>query len=97
MKIEKERRIVGEMIALYYKNNYHQTIDDNEEAKELINYVNHRLSVCPFKDKKKFCSHCSVHCYEESKRELIKKVMRYSGPRLLFTHPLLVIKHVIEK
>jgi hypothetical protein len=29
-------------------------------------------------------------------RELIKKVMKYSGPKMIFHHPILAIKHLIE-
>ena len=97
MEMGQHRKVVKEMIAIYYKNKYHQTIEENKEATELLNYVNYRLDVCPFQEQKKFCSHCSVHCYEQEQRELIRQVMRYSGPRLLFTHPILVIQHMVER
>lgn len=29
-------------------------------------------------------------------REEIKKVMKYSGPRMLLTHPIFLISHVIQ-
>lgn len=29
-------------------------------------------------------------------REKIKNVMKYSGPRMLFDHPIIAINHVIE-
>jgi len=29
-------------------------------------------------------------------REKIRAVMRYSGPRMLFSHPVLVVRHGIE-
>ena len=30
-------------------------------------------------------------------REKIRVVMRYSGPRMLFHHPILTIKHMVEE
>ena len=29
-------------------------------------------------------------------RAKIKQVMRYSGPRMIFSHPIIAMKHVIE-
>ena len=44
---------------------------------------------------KTFCSNCRVHCYRSEMREEIRKVMRFSGPRMIFYHPA-AIRHVIE-
>lgn len=44
---------------------------------------------------KTFCSNCRVHCYRSEMREEIRKVMRFSGPRMIFYH-LAAIRHVIE-
>lgn len=32
----------------------------------------------------------------ETKREKIRKVMRFSGPRMIFSHPVAAVRHVIE-
>ena len=45
---------------------------------------------------KTFCSNCRVHCYRSEMREEIRKVMRFSGPRMFFYHPA-AIRHVIEE
>lgn len=45
---------------------------------------------------KTFCSNCRVHCYKPEMREKIRAVMRFSGPRMLFVHPVAAIRHVIE-
>ena len=42
------------------------------------------------------CANCTVHCYKPEMREKIREVMRYSGPRMLFIHPLVVIRHMLE-
>lgn len=64
------------------------------ECRELANYVHERVAKCPFMETKTFCSMCKVHCYKPEKREQIRKVMRYSGPRMLLYHPVLAVKHV---
>lgn len=93
MKIEKKRQkeieIVTLMIRLYCR--HHQDID----MKELINYASLRIQKCPRIKNKTFCSHCPIHCYEKTMLKKIKKVMRYSGPRMILYHPIYSIKHVI--
>jgi len=37
-----------------------------------------------------------VHCYAPEMREKIKEVMRYAGPRMLLSHPILAIAHLID-
>ncbi len=93
MKVSKEKKIVYLMIEIYSKHHDKKELKDNEEMLQLLNYAYKRLDHCPFKDKKSFCSICKIHCYEKTMREKIKKVMRYSGPRIIIYHPILFIKH----
>jgi hypothetical protein len=37
-----------------------------------------------------------MHCYKPAMREKIKDVMRYSGPRMSYRHPLLALFHFID-
>ena len=48
-----------------------------------------------FMETKTFCSNCRVHCYKPQMREEIRNVMRFAGPRMLFYHPIMAIRHVI--
>jgi len=93
-KKQKEQRIVSEMISLYCRKNHHSK-GLCPECQELLNYSHQRSERCPFMAEKTFCANCKVHCYEPEKREQIRKVMRYCGPRMLLYHPLLAIWHVI--
>lgn len=90
MNTDKKRaheiQIITEMIDLYAEK-HHQNCND------LKQYAIKRTTLCPFMEKKTFCSACKVHCYSIDYRSEIRKVMRYSGPRLLFRHPKLVIAH----
>lgn len=45
---------------------------------------------------KTFCSNCKIHCYKADMREKIRQVMKFSGPRMLFYHPVMAVRHVIE-
>ena len=101
---EKEKKLIPIMITMYCKGNHKierkkQCIGHSDtctECKELIEYVSFRLEKCPFKENKKFCSFCKVHCYKPEMRMKIKSVMRYSGPRMIFSHPIFAISHVTQ-
>lgn len=91
----KEQKTVEEMIRLYCKRNHHRN-DLCDECKELIEYAKIRSEKCPFMKEKTFCVNCKVHCYKPKMREEIRKVMRYSGPRMIFYHPILALWHLIS-
>ncbi len=66
------------------------------ECAELEAYAHARSERCPFMEEKTFCSNCTVHCYRPEMRVRIRTVMRYAGPRMLFHHPVMAIRHMIE-
>lgn len=93
-KRKKEQRVVAGMITLYcYKNHKNEGVCP--ECERLIEYAAARSEHCPFMEHKTFCSNCKVHCYKPEMREKIRKVMRFSGPRMMFYHPLLAIWHLV--
>ena len=94
-KRQKEKAIVEQMIRLYCRGNHH-TKELCAECVSLLSYANARVDHCPFMETKTFCSNCKVHCYKPDMREQIRKVMRYAGPRMLFHHPVMAIRHVVE-
>jgi len=96
-KKNKEKEVLKLMISLYCRGNHNSNDDLCESCTELLKYSHERSDKCPFIDKKTFCSSCKVHCYNEEMRSRIRKVMRYSGPRMLFHHPLLLLKHMFSK
>ena len=93
-KRARERAVVGEMIASYCHGN-HGTVRGQlcDECAALAEYARLRIEKCPFMATKTFCSQCSVHCYAPAQRERIRTVMRYAGPRMLLTHPLMTVRH----
>ena len=94
-KRQREKQIVAEMIRLYCRKKHGQ----NElcpECAQLLQYASDRSDRCPFMETKTFCSNCRVHCYKAEMREKIRIVMRFSGPRMLFHHPVLALRHLIE-
>lgn len=90
-KRDDEKRMVEYMIH-YFCKKHHK--GEACECDELIHYAHMRIDKCPFMESKTFCSVCKVHCYQKEQREHIRKVMRYSGPRMLWHHPYMAMKHV---
>ncbi len=95
-KREREKRMVSEMIALYCRKKHQTKGVLCPACAELQAYACKRSDQCPFMETKTFCSNCKVHCYKPAMREEIRKVMRFSGPRMLFSHPIMAISHMIE-
>lgn len=59
-------------------------------------YADKRLDKCVFGEEKPACKQCPVHCYQPARREEMKQVMRWAGPRMLWRHPILTIRHLID-
>jgi len=95
-KRKREKELVSQMIKLYCRKNHKTKNGLCSECKELDDYARLRSEKCPFMETKTFCSNCRVHCYKPEMREKIQKVMGFSGPRMLFHHPIPAIRHVIE-
>ncbi len=95
-KREHEKRVVAEMIGLYCHGTHGSRNGQLcSECQSLKEYAWMQCDHCPFMEIKTFCSNCKVHCYKPEMREKIKKVMRYSGPRMVFHHPLMSIHHIV--
>lgn len=95
-KREREKQIISKMINVYCRKKHHTRGSLCPECAKLEAYAWQRSDKCPFMETKTFCSNCKVHCYKQDMREKIREVMRFSGPRMLFYHPVMAISHVIE-
>ena len=92
-KRRREEALLSEMISLYCRKRHGSRGELCGECRELAAYAYERIEKCPFTQTKTFCSACPVHCYRRQMREKIKEVMRFSGPRMLLSHPLWALKH----
>lgn len=66
------------------------------ECADLLAYASRRLEHCPYGGTKPACVKCPIHCYHPRRREQVKAVMRYAGPRMLLRHPYLAIRHWLD-
>lgn len=97
IRIAREKKTILAMINLYCKKNHNSNGSLCDSCNDLKDYALKRLDYCPFGENKPVCNDCEIHCYKKDKREEIKKVMRFSGPRMLFYHPILAIQHLIDE
>lgn len=95
-KREREKRTVSLMIRIYCKKKHGTRKGLCPECEALDAYARMRSDKCPFMETKTFCSNCKEHCYKADMREKIRALMRFSGPRMIFSHPIMAIRHVIE-
>ena len=95
-KREREKKTVAFMIKLYCRKKNGTKNVLCPECQALYDYAAQRSDRCPFMETKTFCANCKVHCYKPEMRERIRSVMRFSGPRMIFSHPIAAVRHVIE-
>lgn len=93
-RITEEKDVVEQMIRLYcWKREGNKMLCPS--CQELLDYAHRRLDRCRFGNDKPTCKKCPIHCYRPDMKEHIRKVMRWSGPRMILYHPLAAIKHLM--
>jgi len=93
---EREAIIVQAMIIMYCQANHNSKGALCTECETLSVYAEKRLSNCMFGDSKPVCKECPVHCYSPQKREQMKIVMRWAGPKMIIRKPMYAITHMID-
>jgi hypothetical protein len=64
------------------------------ECRRLLAHAMTKRLACPMSPKPA-CKHCPKHCYHPAYRQRIRKIMRYSGTRMLLTGRLDYLLHVL--
>ncbi len=95
-RMAREARTIEAMIQIYCHDK-HATRGDTlcESCQGLLSYAGLRLNKCPYQENKTTCAKCPTHCYKPERREAVRQVMRYAGPRMLWKHPYLAIMHLL--
>jgi hypothetical protein len=91
-----EQQTMAAMIACYCKGHHHADMALCPECRQLMDYAALRLERCRFGADKPVCAKCPVHCYQLLRREQIRAVMLYAGPRMLWRHPILSLRHWLD-
>ena len=93
-RLAREWKTVTAMIRIYCRDRHGAALC--RDCAELTQYVSVRLDRCRFGEDKPTCAKCPVHCYQRERREQIKAVMRYAGPKMLWEHPWLSLWHLLD-
>jgi len=92
--MERELKTVGIMIDMYCQH-FHGSDQRCGDCEELFEYAAQRYLRCPFGKDKPVCAKCRIHCYQPEMMDKIRAVMKFSGPRMIFFHPILAMRHLI--
>ena len=95
-RLERERRTVAAMIGVYCRGRHGGADGLCGDCAHLEEYTNRRLEKCPYGETKPTCASCPIHCYQPRRREQIRRVMAFSGPRMLWKHPILAVRHMLD-
>ena len=97
-RIEREKRVVGQMIAIYCRGHHRPEAGGLcPDCRSLLDYACRRVDCCPKGSRKSSCRKCEIHCYTPANRAKIRAVMKYAGPRMILIHPLAAIRHLIAE
>lgn len=112
-RLRREKHTVEIMIAMYCRTHHTvvQAKTDPRPARAkgsgsprlcpgcttLQDYALRRIDACRFGEHKPTCASCPVHCFRATERETIRRVMRYSGPRIVWRHPYLAVRHLLDR
>jgi hypothetical protein len=93
----RELKTIAAMVRLYCRGHGHPDRSPLcAGCAALMEYATRRLERCVFGDAKPTCTNCLVHCYSADRREQVRVVMQWAGPRMLWRHPVLSFFHVLD-
>ena len=103
-RIEQEKKTVRQMIEIYCHGKKHVPSRGSgtgkglcEECSVLLDYAYQRLDHCRCGEKKATCKKCPIHWYKPDMKKNIREAMRYAGPRMMWYHPIVAIRHLIRE
>jgi YbgA-like uncharacterized protein len=96
VRLARERRTMSAMVRIYCRDRHHEAANLCPECRQFLDYSNLRLERCRFGEQKPTCAKCPVHCYQRDRREQARIIMRYAGPRMLWEHPVLSVRHWLD-
>jgi len=97
-RLKREHQTLVCMTNIYCEDHHTKPADGLcDSCGELMDYSETRLAKCPYGQHKPTCAKCPIHCYKKEKREHVRNVMRYAGPRMPLRHPWQALTHLFDK
>ena len=95
-RLAREWQTIAAMISCYCRDHHATRMALCPECQGLLDYAGIRLERCRFGLEKPVCVKCPVHCYQRARREQVRTIMRYAGPRMLWQDPVLSLRHWLD-
>lgn len=101
-RLAREWKTMSAMVQIYCRDHHRErgqpvrSADLCTECRQFLDYAEVRLERCRFGQEKPTCANCPVHCYQRDRREQARVVMRYAGPRMLWEHPVMSLRHWLD-
>ncbi len=95
-RLAREHKTISAMVHIYCRDHHHTSDGLCEHCQDFLDYAGVRLERCRFGEQKPTCANCPVHCYQPKRREEARVIMRYAGPRMLWEHPLMSLRHWLD-
>lgn len=99
-KPAEDRRTVEAIGQIYCKGNHGGAERDSgglcAECREAIELTIRRAEACPHGHTGN-CEDCHTHCQHGRAQENIKRMMRYSAPRMAYRHPVMTFRYLRRK
>ena len=99
-RIDRELKTIAAMVKIYCRTHHDYAAvhagELCEDCTRFLEYAGQRLVHCPFAKQKPTCGGCTVHCYQKEMQAKAKQIMRYSGPRMIWRHPLMAFFHLLD-
>ncbi len=93
-RLTREAKTMEVMVSIYCHDLHGTQNGFCDECTELVEYAHGRLDKCPYQEGKTTCASCPIHCYKPALRDRMRIVMRHSGPRMLWRHPIMTVLHL---
>ncbi len=96
LRLQREFKTIERMAAIYCRAHHGTSGGLCDDCRSLVQYAHNRLEHCPYQEEKSACANCPTHCYAPHRREQVREVMRFAGPRMMLRHPILALLHQID-
>jgi hypothetical protein len=93
-RIDREKRTFECMLHIYCHAHHGTGQQLCSNCQQLLQNACIRLTKCPFGSAKPTCGKCPHNCHAPTERDMIRKIMSFAGPRMVWRHPLLALLHL---
>jgi predicted amidophosphoribosyltransferase len=95
-KVAREMDTTTKMIKIYCMNHHRPDAGLCSDCRGLLEYAEKCLHLCSYDANKPVCGRCPTNCFSSEMQARMAIIMRYSGPRMLYKHPVLAARHLYD-